>query len=278
MGRKRKPAANLIDLSGHIAGQRNYADADIDAMIAEVGSLPPGDVVTTQWDEVTRQKIEVTVARRELLASGVETAAIVLAHESMWQAEPAPSAVARDLGAIDAAARRLAALLKRHTADDLHRESVRFALQRQISHWAETRDGYPGIFPDLTPIKFEVDAVDGIDYAPGAAFRRCAAAVELIATAAAQAEARQRHRICNRQNEPRHKGDVALRQFVGKLCSIYPDVFGKRPGTGADGPFVRFVQSALKPLGIIKSGEAIAALVPGRARRRRMVKSEPRKT
>jgi hypothetical protein len=147
--------------------------------------------------------------------------------------------------------------------------------------------GYPYVFPDIVPRKFEADGHSGIDHAPGVALQRCVAAADMLTRLAASAAKRVQHRIRRgRQGEEaRYRGDVPLRRFVGDLHGIYRDVYDRLPGISrpsrggeAGGPFIRFVQAALKPLGIQKSGEAIAALIPGRRRRRRIVKSEPKES
>jgi hypothetical protein len=76
-----------------------------------------------------------------------------------------------------------------------------------------------------------------------------------------------------RGNEARNQGDVALQQFVVDLCKHYAEVFDRTPSSAAEGPCVRFIEAALKPLGIRKSRHAIGALVKSA-----VVKSDQKKS
>jgi hypothetical protein len=97
----------------------------------------------------------------------------------------------------------------------------------------------------------------------------------------AETGARNLVRIGREGAEARHKGDVALRRFIGDLKEIYRDVFARDPGHsrpsrgGAPyGPFVRFVEAALRPLGVEISTEKIADLIRSRKHRKKTHQSK----
>ena len=274
-------------LSDRLDGKRRYSDNDIATMIAAVGKLRRARIVAVRAKADGTRLAKVKVDRRDELIHRVELAAVSFAHATLRQSKTAPSRVLKGLNSIAARGRRLRQALAQTATDEngklLHTE-VRRALQAQFAHWADINRGYPFVFPDIVANQFQTKGDQPIghtDYAPDLALQRCVAAVEMLTGLATRAAERQQHRVTKGADAARHKGDVALRQFIGDLAGIYLDVFERRPAVShasrrdvASGPFIRFVQAALIPHGINLSGDAIAAYVP---RRSHFVKSAQEK-
>jgi hypothetical protein len=100
--------------------------------------------------------------------------------------------------------------------------------------------------------------------------------VERLTRVAMYAETIARNLMRSGRNgtEARNKGDVALREFIGDLKEIYRDVFAREPGYSRPngggtpyGPFIRFVDAALRPLGVEHDAESIAGYVQTRKHR-----------
>jgi len=84
-------------------------------------------------------------------------------------------------------------------------------------------------------------------------------------------EIRRQKEIWSKQTVPRknrHQKDVALRNLIVSLCDAWEYILEKRFSTGSvssdgrsGGPLIRFIQSAICPLGIEKTPHAIRKIL-----------------
>ena len=267
-----------IQDANRLTQQDWYTEAQIDAMVSAVGSIPntrikskvlAPDGKVLPWRTTTR--------REELSDRGAAGFFIVLRD---LQSRTSPSRLAARSKSLATAAVRLSSILQsfdpRTAREQDDTDSARLLVQA-IRAGVRKQHGYADTeTPDTIP---ETQSPRPRRSGSGASrvnrqYETIIQWVETINTIAgvanfARSIADKSVRSGRQGDEARNKGDRALRWFVDELKEIYRDVFKRDPGTSqgdgqAQGPFIRFVDAALRPLGVAKTSESIAGYVYGR--------------
>ena len=181
-----------------------------------------------------------------------------------WQDQPPPSKQRDELEAIAKAAGRV--LKKLEVFDgDLASEQTTDVLRNRLRAAADRAAEAEGGYPDLPPRFFEIDGQKYPDYRGDEAFAASVLGIKRIAYWSKSAAKFLAPEV-QKSNRERHAADKALEVLVFQLANLYESLTGRQPsvsrptdGGEPGGPWLRFLNACLLPLGLNLSAHALDA-------------------
>lgn len=184
-----------------------------------------------------------------------------------WGGKPPPSVVAKQLASIaNLANRLLTALGVPHGTEDACEPPpvLRDPLLRAARADAERRGG----FKDIEPV-FERTLPNGKtfkDFVPESKLEQVVAGIGFLACWAIEAKNVVRDEVAINidSGDVGHHGNVALDGAMKQLGWAYKEAYGREPGiskmTRSGGPWIRFLQACLRPLGVDDQSLTVEAI------------------
>lgn len=255
-------------IENYLSGSRFYSDADVDQIISAAGGLPDGKIIDWLPTPDKKDMADQEVERRAALTHRLERAAHWWAHQSNWQARPAPSEIIDALKKIAKAAARLReALCISDPADpDSMPSEIRQRLRAQAEAMGEKIGGYPHHRPMHWPVPGREHEI--LDYGGASQLRDDIQGIGRILQWVNAAVEREENKKVRTAKKPKRKPDMATKELLGSLAGIWIDVFEKAPKvsfTGGNsrnkgkpaGAFFKFTRAAIKPLPITLTDGAL---------------------
>jgi hypothetical protein len=157
-----------------------------------------------------------------------------------------------------AALRLLRALhIEKNSDPDEMPQPIKSGLRGQAEWHGEQIGGYD----DMPPTPWQIEGAQYVDFHGHAKVKQVVQGIVLLRLWALRAKARAAAHVKDGQRRRRklHTGDRALNDWFGNLAGIWLDVYERVPATSVGavgtaeegiggGPFVRFIQAALRPV------------------------------
>ena len=204
------------------------------------------------------------------LRHGIEAAAKWYEIHRVWSGKPPPSTVAKQLGSIASLADRLLMAIGvppgLMDATDLP-AAIRTPLITAAEAYAERSGG----FDDLEPFDVPFPGGETVkDYLADAKLSQVIAGIQLLAFWAGEAQEAVKDEVeANKdRDEVGRRGDEALNATILVLARAYRSAYEREPGISrptnlkgrAGGPWLRFIQACLRPLGVEEKSLTMGAL------------------